>query len=149
MKNNQTNSSNLMKMNFVGGKLNLKNQKKDKSLNIMKKVITKDIKSRQIEKKHSEEITNEEIVGFMNQEEANYIKSLEQEIQDLEKMKKAPDYKDTRTPAEKLFDERKMNRLPEKIKKGLIISYKEKYENFNKALSKLPEHYDIPKVGPG
>lgn len=65
MKNSQTNNSNLMKMNFVGGKLNLKNQKKDKSMNIMKKVITLDIKSRQSEKKNSEEISNEEIVGFI------------------------------------------------------------------------------------
>jgi protein FAM32A len=53
------------------------------------------------------------------------------------------------THSEKQFLNRKLNRLPDKIKKTLQTTYKQKYENFNKSLSKLPEHYDIPKVGPG
>lgn len=53
------------------------------------------------------------------------------------------------TPAEKLFEERRLKRLPEKIKKLTRTSFKEKYQTYYKSLTKLPEHHDIPKVGPG
>lgn len=36
----------------------------------------------------------------------------------------------------------RINRMAEK-------SHKEKVNDFNKYLESLPEHYDIPKVGPG
>ena len=29
------------------------------------------------------------------------------------------------------------------------LNHREKVEQFNKKLAKLPEHFDIPKVGPG
>lgn len=53
------------------------------------------------------------------------------------------------TPAERLFEEKRLKRLPEKIKKMTRTSFKEKYQTYYKSLTKLPEHHDIPKVGPG
>lgn len=29
------------------------------------------------------------------------------------------------------------------------LTYRQKIEKFNKNIQKMPEHYDIPKVGPG
>ena len=55
---NSVNTS--MKVNFVGGKLKLKNQKNDLSMSKLKKVITKDII------KEKEKFSNEEIIGFLN-----------------------------------------------------------------------------------
>ena len=144
MKNSKSEqNAGLMKTNFVGGKLKLKNQRNDKTMTLMKKVITRDVRSKQTER--NKEIENEEIVGFVNEEEQDYIRSLEKEIK--KESKKL--YVDNRTAAEKLFEERKFNKLPDRIRKNLELSYKQKFENFNKTLTKLPEHYDIPKVGPG
>ena len=129
-----------MKVNFVGGMLKLKNQKNDSSMAKLKKVISKDII------KEKEKFPNEEIIGFLNNDEEKYVRTLEEQIEHTNKLK---DNYDTRTAAEKAFQERKLKRLPEKILKDLQTNYKQKYEHFNKSLSKLPEHYDIPKVGPG
>lgn len=38
-----------------------------------------------------------------------------------------------------------MQMINQKLEKG----HRAKIEDFNKALANLPEHYDIPKVGPG
>ena len=37
----------------------------------------------------------------------------------------------------------------ERVEKKVQTSYKEKTEKFSQNLAKLPEHFDIPKVGPG
>jgi protein FAM32A len=45
-----------------------------------------------------------------------------------------------------------MIRLKQKVEigdKDLMVSHRQKIENFNKKLANLPEHNDIPKVGPG
>ena len=42
-----------------------------------------------------------------------------------------------------------MKKLPDKIQKMARTTFKEKYQQYYKALTKLPEHHDIPKVGPG
>ena len=40
--------------------------------------------------------------------------------------------------------------MVEKLKAtGKAETYKDKKNKFNKSLNELPEHYDIPKVGPG
>lgn len=114
---------------FIGGKLKLKNIKNDKTLTQMKKIISKDIPKLQ---KQEPLIQNSE----------EYLHILENQINE-------PSYLDTRTQAQKMFDERRLKKLPEKIKKNLNVTFKQRFETFNKALSKLPEHYDIPKVGPG
>jgi protein FAM32A len=45
-----------------------------------------------------------------------------------------------------------MTRLKQKIEMqdpDLMISHRQKIEEYNKKLANLPEHNDIPKVGPG
>ncbi|KAN0041158.1 hypothetical protein ACTFIV_003694 [Dictyostelium citrinum] len=55
----------------------------------------------------------------------------------------------TLTDAEKKHKE-KLNRKEQKrIDKLVNKSHKEKIEEYNKYLSSLSEHHDIPKVGPG
>lgn len=31
----------------------------------------------------------------------------------------------------------------------MSTTYREKIDKFNKKIAKIPEHFDIPKVGPG
>jgi protein FAM32A len=127
-----------MKTNFIGGKLKLKNQKNQHVVQQIRKVFSKEIK---LGNKEEKEISNEVIVAGLNEQEEKYMNELVDQINGQPI--------DTRTEAERLFDERRMKRIPEKIKKSLATTYKQRYEAFNKQLSKLPEHYDIPKVGPG
>jgi hypothetical protein len=125
----------------IPGKLKLKTNTNTKTLQTMKSIFTKDIKK--------DDRNN--ATGFLSESEEAYIKHLEEQINNPEK--KDFGYitqdNDNRTAAERLFDERKLNKLPDKIKKEIDLTFKKKYEEFNKKLSKLPEHYDIPKVGPG
>ena len=37
----------------------------------------------------------------------------------------------------------------EKLKKSEVKSFKQQVDSMNQKLSKMPEHFDIPKVGPG
>jgi protein FAM32A len=118
------------KTNFIGGALKLKNLKPDKTLKKMKKIITSDIKSLKKEKQ----------------------KNGEDKV-DPEKLYKIEfrgniDY-DSRTEAEKRYDDVKLKRLPQKIHKNISTTFQEKFDSYSKNLSKLPEHFDIPKVGPG
>lgn len=56
------------------------------------------------------------------------------------------------TESERKFKEIQLQRLKQKISKDdpdLMVSHRQKIENFNKKLANLPEHNDIPKVGPG
>lgn len=144
-------------VNFVGGKLKLKNQKTDRSMKEVKKVITKDI-SKVKKEPAGKDIDNDKIIANLNDDEENYLNELanqakggdnENNSKNKNNKRNIPETVDYRTEAEKLFEERRMKNLPEKMRKNLIMSYKERYEKFNKTLSKLPEHYDIPKVGPG
>lgn len=56
--------------------------------------------------------------------------------------------KRAKTAAEEAFERtQKERRLKQKT--AHLKSHKEKVAEFNEKLSKLSEHYDIPKVGPG
>ncbi|KAI8898068.1 hypothetical protein BC833DRAFT_591139 [Globomyces pollinis-pini] len=55
----------------------------------------------------------------------------------------------TKTAAELKFLEVKQKRLNEKVEKLAEKSHKERVNEFNTYLSKLSEHNDIPRVGPG
>ena len=63
---------------------------------------------------------------------------------------KKKEYKvDHRTAAERRYDE-KMEKTQERlVQKMASRSHKDKVRDFNEYLSKLSEHHDIPKVGPG
>jgi protein FAM32A len=120
----------------IPGKLRMKTTRVDPVLDKMKKIITKDIPTK-------------ETTAHLSKDEQNYLHRLEEQINTEKSFGYLTPENDTRTAAEKLFDERKLKKLPEKIKKEINVTFKQKYENYNKNLSRLPEHYDIPKVGPG
>ena len=55
----------------------------------------------------------------------------------------------SQTPSEIIFNSIRKKRMLERVEKKVQTSYKEKTEKFSQNLAKLPEHFDIPKVGPG
>lgn len=147
-----------MKLNIIPGKLRLKNSngiKKTKRLiekntllgnnNKLSKIIHKEFKEK--------EINNFEITGIIEgKEEDKIIKECSKKLEKDDKIDKNKDIDDLMgklTQAEKLFYEKKMKKLPDKIQKMARTTFKEKYQQYYKALTKLPEHHDIPKVGPG
>lgn len=60
-----------------------------------------------------------------------------------------PEKVETRTAAERRHDEMLAKREAETIAKLATKSHKERIKEMNDYLSKLSEHYDIPRVGPG
>jgi len=56
---------------------------------------------------------------------------------------------DTRTPAERKFDERTFQLEAERIAKMAAKSHREKVKEFNERIAAETEHFDIPRVGPG
>lgn len=147
-----------MKLNIIPGKLRLKNSngiKKTKRLiekntllgnnNKPSKIIHKEFKEK--------EINNFEITGIIEgKEEDKIIKECSKKLEkddNIDKNKDIDDLMGKLTQAEKLFYEKKMKKLPDKIQKMARTTFKEKYQQYYKALTKLPEHHDIPKVGPG
>ncbi|KAG5519693.1 hypothetical protein PMAC_001849 [Pneumocystis sp. 'macacae'] len=55
----------------------------------------------------------------------------------------------TKTPTEQRFEEIWRKRMDERVQKTAAKSHRERVAEFNKKLSELSEHNDIPKVGPG
>lgn len=55
----------------------------------------------------------------------------------------------TKTTSELAFERAHIARLAKNPPPSLTKSHKEKVEDFNRYLSKLSDHYDVPKVGPG
>ena len=53
------------------------------------------------------------------------------------------------TAAERRFKEVQMQRMRKTIEKQLESGHRDKIDQFNERLANLPEHFDIPKVGPG
>ena len=53
------------------------------------------------------------------------------------------------TAAERRFKEIQMQRMRKNIEKKLEKGHRERIEQFNDRLANMPEHFDIPKVGPG
>ena len=63
---------------------------------------------------------------------------------------KATAKEETRTKAELAYEAHyKRAREAQMIKEMASKSHKDKVREFNEKLSKLSEHHDIPKVGPG
>ncbi|KAI5840440.1 hypothetical protein DFP73DRAFT_180833 [Morchella snyderi] len=59
------------------------------------------------------------------------------------------DYYAGKTEAERRFEERKRKRMDERLKREGIKSHKQRVEEYNKYLSNLSEHHDMPRIGPG
>ncbi|KAL4435369.1 hypothetical protein ABPG74_022852 [Tetrahymena malaccensis] len=70
--------------------------------------------------------------------------------QQIEKLSSQPVTSEIKkTKSQEAFDVIRKKRFDEKVQQELKITHREKLEKFNKGLSQLPEHFDIPKVGPG
>eukprot|EP00826_Nyctotherus_ovalis_P050958 TRINITY_DN631_c0_g1_i17.p2 TRINITY_DN631_c0_g1~~TRINITY_DN631_c0_g1_i17.p2 ORF type:complete len:109 (-),score=36.48 TRINITY_DN631_c0_g1_i17:126-452(-) len=54
-----------------------------------------------------------------------------------------------KTPAELRYEKTLKARLPKRIDETLKKTHREKIDEYNKKLAKLPEHFDIPRIGPG
>jgi hypothetical protein len=75
---------------------------------------------------------------------------IEEEGDDVEPPTKVVrSYEDYLTPAEKKYRARLAQREKELIQKLAAQSHRERVEAFNVKLEKEPNHFDIPKVGPG
>ncbi|KAK9458673.1 uncharacterized protein V1516DRAFT_129960 [Lipomyces oligophaga] len=69
---------------------------------------------------------------------------------DSEHLKPALDIlADLRTESEKKFDEIKRKRMEKVLSKKASLSHREAVDEYNKYLSSLSEHHDMPKIGPG
>ncbi|KAL4895864.1 hypothetical protein BDV59DRAFT_199839 [Aspergillus ambiguus] len=54
-----------------------------------------------------------------------------------------------KTEAERKHEEARRKRLQERLKRDGVKTHKERVEELNKYLSRLSEHHDMPKIGPG
>ncbi|KAL1969466.1 hypothetical protein VTN77DRAFT_8904 [Rasamsonia byssochlamydoides] len=54
-----------------------------------------------------------------------------------------------KTEAERRYEEQRRKRLNERLKREGVKTHKERVEELNRYLSKLSEHHDMPKIGPG
>ncbi|PLB43491.1 DUF1754-domain-containing protein [Aspergillus steynii IBT 23096] len=54
-----------------------------------------------------------------------------------------------KTEAERKYEDAKKKRLQERLKRDGVKTHKERVEELNKYLSRLSEHHDMPKIGPG
>ena len=54
--------------------------------------------------------------------------------------------RDSRTAAQRKYDEVQKQRQLERVMKKAEKTHKERVEDFNRHLDELSEHYDIPKV---
>lgn len=117
-------------MSYVGGKLKLKGKALQANGGVEKK-------KRKDENKKDKEVVD--VDPSMHKEERS-------RRSDKSKTKKPVDY---RTAAEKRRDEALAARKEEGVKKLAEKSYRQRVEEYNKYLSTLSEHHDIPKVGPG
>ncbi|KIW03471.1 uncharacterized protein PV09_05239 [Verruconis gallopava] len=76
----------------------------------------------------------------LREEEDNLRQEIENELRQSGRSK---------TEAEKRFEERRRKRLEERLKRDGVKTHKERVEELNRYLSKLSEHHDMPRIGPG
>ncbi|KAJ5126956.1 hypothetical protein N7448_007735 [Penicillium atrosanguineum] len=60
-----------------------------------------------------------------------------------------PEDSTAKTEAERKYEAIRRKRLHERLQKEGIKTHKERVEELNKYLSRLSEHHDMPKIGPG
>ncbi|KAK6356578.1 hypothetical protein TWF718_000928 [Orbilia javanica] len=60
-----------------------------------------------------------------------------------------PHQRRQKTEAERKFEEARKKKLDQLLMKDAAKSHKERVEEFNKYLSNLSEHHDMPRIGPG
>jgi protein FAM32A len=65
------------------------------------------------------------------------------------KLKQAELEVDHRTESQRRYDEKRRQNLLKEAPKEAQVTFREKVEKYNKLLASIPEHHDIPKIGPG
>ncbi|KAL5339896.1 hypothetical protein BJX70DRAFT_397363 [Aspergillus crustosus] len=60
-----------------------------------------------------------------------------------------PESQPAKTEAERKHEEMRRKRVQERLKRDGSKTHKERVEELNKYLSRLSEHHDMPKIGPG
>ncbi|KAJ5073722.1 hypothetical protein M0811_08286 [Anaeramoeba ignava] len=93
-------------------------------------------------KENEKEENNSKNPIEVNQEKEN---TEQNENEDKEK----PLFEREMTESEKLYYKILLKREKEKAKQLARTSHRQRVEEFNERLASLPEHHDIPKVGPG
>lgn len=84
--------------------------------------------------------------------EKNLAEPKKEEPQEKDEDEEAEPSTSRKTEAERRFEEARKKRLLEKAETSrpeLLKSHKERVEELNTYLSKLSEHHDMPKIGPG
>ncbi|KAG6356568.1 hypothetical protein INS49_014441 [Diaporthe citri] len=75
-----------------------------------------------------------------------------EEAGEVEEAERDEPPRSNKTEAERRFEEARRKRLLEKAETSrpeLLKTHKERVEELNTYLSKLSEHHDMPKIGPG
>lgn len=114
-------------MSFVGGALKLKGLKPL-------------VKTKSIKKDPKKEIAKEKLSEKLKDHVTDKREEIKEPVQHV------------MTESERKFRDIQMIRLKQRVDHNdaeLMVSHRQKIENFNKKLANLPEHNDIPKVGPG
>ncbi|CAL3963345.1 hypothetical protein PZA11_000993 [Diplocarpon coronariae] len=69
---------------------------------------------------------------------------------DEEKLRELEDRSgDGKTASERAYEEMRRKRLHDRLQREGVKTHKERVEELNKYLSKLSEHHDMPRIGPG
>ncbi|KAJ6180960.1 Protein of unknown function DUF1754 eukaryotic [Penicillium mononematosum] len=122
-----------------GGKLKLKGSKVSGGrIEKKKKKSTKKKEEGEATQSKSESTPDTERPGSEKDED---VRSGE----DRERERDAPG----KTEAEKRAEEIRRKRLHERLQREGVKTHKERVEELNKYLSRLSEHHDMPKIGPG
>eukprot|EP00742_Colponemidia_sp_Colp-10_P004063 GILJ01004336.1.p1 GENE.GILJ01004336.1~~GILJ01004336.1.p1 ORF type:complete len:137 (-),score=26.32 GILJ01004336.1:183-554(-) len=123
-------------MSFVGGSLKLKGpqltvRKDDKKKKRKKREKDQELKQKVAEASYAQQVSEGQI-PFPEEHEIGQ-----------------GEVEDRRTPAERAFEAQQRDRQRKQIQQRASKSHRERVEEFNKSLSSMTEHFDIPKVGPG
>ena len=135
-----------------------KKDKRDKKHKKSKKKQRRESRKPRSESEESdEEVQREPRVELGKREEIQsglqQSKVVAADVKSVEQQEETKDTKEVEaimmTPAERRFKEIQMQRMRKQIEKKLQLGHREQIEQFNERLANLPEHFDIPKVGPG
>lgn len=127
-----------------------KHKKKSKKTDLEKNLSTGDEPSSSSKRPKKEEDVPE---GGDDDEDDNTKRTKKQEEEE-EKEEEEPQPERRKTEAEKRFEEARRKKLLELSESAnsrpeLLKTHKERVEELNTYLSKLSEHHDMPKIGPG
>ncbi|KKY14077.1 hypothetical protein UCRPC4_g06860 [Phaeomoniella chlamydospora] len=132
---------------FSTGKLKLKGVSTDAKISKKKK------KHRSEDSKSKKE--QEEIKGAPDGQRSSLSKALKEDDTEFEtgrdqtEGERDAQGERVKTEAERRWEEQRRRRLDDRLKREGVKSHKERVEELNRYLSKLSEHHDMPKIGPG